>query len=426
MNKKNIFLFLLMALPTLLLTSCLKDQEDTFDKPSATRMSEYLANAASVLKAPANGWVLYYYPDKEQSYGGYAFTLKFDDEKVEVGVEDDDDPSLTYTSLYKLISDDGPVLTFDTYNKAMHAFATPSAGAYEALGGDFEFIIIDASAEKVELKGKRSGNLMTMYPLQTSGEEFRATVTSIIEDMTFTAYTLSLGGEDVKVGVGTRNFTFTYGEEEPVTAAYAFTPEGIKFYEPVEINGKTISGFKYQEGAVSYQSLDDASIVLNGIVPPLSEMLIGGLWATSLSNIGTFGAPYWTAVKEQVMGPVLGGETLEYFYFGDGGNGFGAYFRSSGYAGVLGFDAKVVSDDEVTLSYNAKGNKSNGDWYVANAYFHYLIVPFGCDTKAEPVERTFKLSGNHPKSPSVLTLTDEANPDNVIRLLDSDVDPFNE
>lgn len=422
MNKKNIFIFLLMALPMLLLTSCLKDQEDTFDKPSATRMSEYLANAANVLKAPANGWVLYYYPDDEQSYGGYAYTLKFDGENVQVGLELSTD---TETSKYRLVSDDGPVLTFDTYNNLMHYFATPSSGSYEARGGDFEFIIISASAEKVELKGKRSGNRMVMYPLASDAASFLDQIYTISEDMTFTAYTMTVGGEDVKVGVGTRNFTFTYGESDPVTAAYAFTPEGIKFYEPVEINGQTISGFKYEAGAVSFQSLDDSSIVLNGIVPPLSEMLVEGLWATSLSNIGTYGTPYWTAIKEQMM-PALA-ETLEYFYFGNGGaNGFGAYFSSSGYAGVLGFDYEIVSDDEVTLSYNASANKGNGDWYVKNAYFHYLIVPFGCDTSAAPVARTFKLSGNHPKSPSVLTLTDEANPNNVIRLLSTDVDPFNE
>ena len=67
-----------------------------------------------------------------------------------------------YTSLYKMTTDNGPVLSFDTNNYAFHYFATPSgssrnlygeSGLYQAYKGDFEFMILSATADEVVLKG---------------------------------------------------------------------------------------------------------------------------------------------------------------------------------------------------------------------------------------------------------------------------------
>ena len=43
-----------------LLTSCLKDQEDTFDKPSAQRAEEAIAANYQVLAGAGNGWLMKY------------------------------------------------------------------------------------------------------------------------------------------------------------------------------------------------------------------------------------------------------------------------------------------------------------------------------------------------------------------------------
>ena len=56
---------------------------------------------------PEKGWVMYYYPDKYQSYGGYNYTVKFDAESAEVGFELSEDLSDTVTSLYRLGNDTG-------------------------------------------------------------------------------------------------------------------------------------------------------------------------------------------------------------------------------------------------------------------------------------------------------------------------------
>ena len=56
MKLKNILKLSALAFSLLALSSCLKDQEDVFEKGSADRMSDYLADMRAVLKSPKYGW----------------------------------------------------------------------------------------------------------------------------------------------------------------------------------------------------------------------------------------------------------------------------------------------------------------------------------------------------------------------------------
>ncbi len=422
MKKKSIFLFLLMALPTLLLTSCLKDQEDKFDEPASIRMNSYLQNAANILKGNANGWVLNYFPHSERIYGGYSYTLKFDGSDVEVRSELDD-PSEVYVSKYRLISDDGPVLTFDTYNEAMHYFATPSAGNYQGYGGEFEFIIISATAEEVILKGKKTGNLMYMHPLTTSGEEYLTKVNDVIEEMSFSVYTLSVNGQATDVSTSNRTMTFSNNDgSETATASYYFTDEGMRFYEPVEFMGETISGFDYQSDVVSYNSTGNSNVVLNGVVPPVNEVFVTGDWYLAYSKLGEFAQPYWDELKKGADGE---GETIGVAAFTTFSGRFGIYLTSGVYVCFFGFEYELLGEDRIKMYYKNNGSntqESNANWYVNYANYGYGMYPFGYDASSA---RTFKLVPNKVKSPTIIVLQDESEPTNVITLTSSTVNnPF--
>ena len=52
------FLFFALLLSTLLFQSCLKDQEDIFDKSSSLRMQEVLDKTKAALTGNENGWSL--------------------------------------------------------------------------------------------------------------------------------------------------------------------------------------------------------------------------------------------------------------------------------------------------------------------------------------------------------------------------------
>ena len=87
MRFNRILPAMLIALSATLLQSCLKDQEDIFDEPTSLRVQEVLDNTKKVLTSSDNGWVFEYYPDRNIKYGGYIYTVKFDDAQATVGCE---------------------------------------------------------------------------------------------------------------------------------------------------------------------------------------------------------------------------------------------------------------------------------------------------------------------------------------------------
>ena len=52
--NKNILASLFLIMSTLLVSSCLKDQDDVFDKSASIRSTEYLKNARKVLTSSEN------------------------------------------------------------------------------------------------------------------------------------------------------------------------------------------------------------------------------------------------------------------------------------------------------------------------------------------------------------------------------------
>ena len=137
--KKSTILILISSL--LAFTSCLFEQKEAFDKTPAERMEGYLNEYQELLESSADGWILEYYPNSDLTYGGYVYFLTFNEGEVTVQFQLAADVSKEITSLYKMTPDDGPILSFDTYNAYLHYFATPSSSEYLGKRGDTEFKI---------------------------------------------------------------------------------------------------------------------------------------------------------------------------------------------------------------------------------------------------------------------------------------------
>lgn len=251
----------------LVLPSCLKDQEDLFDENPTVRMTEYLANAKKVLMSPANGWVMCYYPDNAQSYGGYNYTVKFTDDKVEAGFEFAANLDETVTSLYRLGTDSGPMLSFDTNNDFLHYFSTPSSSNYQAYGGDFEFILLEVEEDHVKMMGRRSGNTIMMYPLEEESGSYLRKVASIAEEFIISGMKGAIGGVDFTADIDQdyQQVTFDFGEQSE-TIAYMFTTEGISLYRPLEIGGVSVRDFTFDPKTLAL-SVPGVSGEIQGVVP---------------------------------------------------------------------------------------------------------------------------------------------------------------
>lgn len=258
MRLNKIYLPVLIAFVAMTLQSCLKDQEDVFDQQSNVRMQEYLDDTKEVLVSAENGWLFDYFPDRDLSYGGFLYALKFTDENVTVACELA--PGKSETSLYKLCADNGPTLSFDSYNSLMHYFATPSSGNYEALDGDFEFMIMDVTEDLITLRGKRTANIMYLRRFDSDIMSYMAAVDASSENQFFTQAAGKIGSANATAAfdLDSHRLSITLDDQPDVTYSefFFFTPEGLRLNAPMEINGAVITALSFDSNTNIYSGAD--------------------------------------------------------------------------------------------------------------------------------------------------------------------------
>lgn len=288
---KRIYLILLAVLG-MGMTSCLMEEKDLFDKSPAEIMDAYLSEYKDILASSENGWLLEYYPDEDKIYGGFAYIMKFTQSEVTVYFELDDDVSTPVTSLYKVTPDDGPVITFDTYNENLHYFATPDIVNYQAMHGDYEFRIYGKSDDgtKVFMKGKRTGNDYTLVKFSGDPVEYLDNANAVRSSISGPAYEITMNETVYPCSIKGNIFTCQYpageGEEaatESISVPFCYTSTGISFIEPVEINGVSYEGMTYNAEQVRL-STSDGKISI-GIAPLKVEDLVGEFTFTATSAI---------------------------------------------------------------------------------------------------------------------------------------------
>ena len=418
---KKIFLFLL-AVTAMMLQSCQIEDKKLFCETPAERVEAYLNEYRELLVTPEEGWLLEYFPEETQAYGGYAYVLKFTKEEVSAWFQLADDVTVPVTSMYKLTQDDGPVLTFDTYNENLHYFATPSVSDYEAMHGDYEFRIMGASDDKSEvyLRGKRTDNKYVLKAFSGDPGEYLAKVVEISEGMAAPAYAVTIDGKEAVSGNITGNyFTYTLVTAEATETtdavtedgamAFCYTDTGANFYEPITINGVTYDKLVY-DAANGTLATEDGKVVINQIIPPLNQLFVLGNWFIKYSALSPEGQFYFDYVKKNLTAI---GEELQFAFLGSmlyPGAGFGFQFISSGYGGALSFNYQLEGEDIISLQF-AMAGAGDGVWYHNNAGFHYALRPFGYSSA-----RTFQLTADDNKNPTQVTMTEVGNPAHTMTL----------
>ena len=193
---KKIILASLCLTSALSFTGCVSEEDDIFDASAPVRLEEAAKTYTERLAASAGGWAMEYYPTEETSSpkgNGYLLLAKFNPNLSDtVGMKNQFcTPANQYmedTSSWEVITDNGPVLTFDTYNKCIHTFSSPedvpSTSTDETgvgLEGDYEFVMIDVpeDGEFVMLKGKKRGMYVRMTRLD-EGTDFNAYIDDVL------------------------------------------------------------------------------------------------------------------------------------------------------------------------------------------------------------------------------------------------------
>ena len=254
MKKSTIITLLLLAVPTLL-TSCLFDEEDLFDKSASERIEAAKQEAKTILESAENGWHVRYFPSPTQEFGGYNLFFKFSDGKVTVASEIERDPSTTETSLYSLGEDLGVTLNFDTKNALINYFVHPRnpdglGSSYKGMEGDYKFTVMETSAEQVILRGIISGNYYVMTPVaaETDWASEMETYRNNSEDMAFSSYSFVVKGKAYPATLTNRRFAVKIDNETTFYVPFIYTRTGLSFYMPIEADGVTAQDFDFVDG----------------------------------------------------------------------------------------------------------------------------------------------------------------------------------
>jgi len=163
---KTKYLLIGFALASLL-CACNRDEKSLFEQSAAERAQAALDNANAVLLGSPTGWECLYFANRESR--GYNLILEFHkDGSVKATAKNElttkNQLKSDSNSVWVVTYDYGPILSFNTYNSVLHAWADPMPDG-DGLLGDYEFLILSATPERVVLKGKKHSGYTILRPM---------------------------------------------------------------------------------------------------------------------------------------------------------------------------------------------------------------------------------------------------------------------
>jgi hypothetical protein len=243
MKHLPIILFLIALV--LFLSSCNREQESLFEQPAAIRLNEAIYNTDSILVSATNGWIMHYFATNESP--GYPILTKFEKTGEVLAAAKNKFSRNKYAeskSLFEIIGDNGPVLSFNSYNNIIHAFSNPENPAGHGQGGDYEFIINNISDSLIKMSGKKTKTSIELYkaPENINWSNLFEQLDNMNNKIIGDDVVYLISGNDTTILSGTNSFVFEIEESQSKQISYLpfiITLNGIKLYEPFETKRKT-------------------------------------------------------------------------------------------------------------------------------------------------------------------------------------------
>lgn len=200
MKKLYKFSAIAAVLMSASLASCNHEEADIFDQNAAHRTEEARKMYKEILLDKGGKWQMEYFTTEEEHGYVYLFTFRNDGTVTISGNNqyitkltniDSNVPSYgSETSMWTVLSDNGPVLSFNSYNTIFHLFATPedipgTERDEQGYGhsGDYEFDLMKYSNDTLYLEGKKNGAeiIMTRIAPETDDETYLNEVVALAD-----------------------------------------------------------------------------------------------------------------------------------------------------------------------------------------------------------------------------------------------------
>ena len=260
--------YIILLITLSLVASCSYKEEDAFEQKPANRTNNTLETYKNTLEGDTY-WQLSYFPRVSRSFlklprmdhsiGGYNIFLKFKDGKVSASAEfmpNNDE----YTTYFSYQNTEAITLSFDTYNDVLHHFRRTSGQFPNARGGDIELEILEPINDGYSILGRSSATKMTLTKFTGNRQEYLNKVRANTETLKGKGLnTTQIGGKAVTMVLfpSYRQIAFSY-DDQNVQQAFIVTDKGLKFYEPVTVNGVTLDELYINEAKTALTTPDNS------------------------------------------------------------------------------------------------------------------------------------------------------------------------
>lgn len=366
-------------------SSCSREEDDIWSQSAAERLEAAKSEYHKILCSAPNGWEMYYFADGDER--GYNFLMKFASDSVVIATRNSN-TSNAYaqeSSAFEVIADDGPVLTFNTYNTLFHRYADPqpdqdveSDGV--GSGGDYEFKLMEVTDTMIYMRGKKTGREIYMYPLDsnTDWEQYFTDIYAMRDSM----FNSSIPTLWLELADGVR-YSITDAASQVMhlvpeggdaitqtsTLSYVLTPRGFRWI--TDFPGDTITTtpareFVWNEEGTYLVSTafggDDCTAGATIKAPVLADLFMENelVWSIDVANMGGEVATQYQNLVDGFAAATNAGRPLNWVVSGlsllyDAANGYatlGISLRGSNSQGYIHYVRSANGDNGMKLDFN--------------------------------------------------------------------------
>jgi hypothetical protein len=257
------------------MTACSDGNSSVFGSEADQRVDKAVILYRSTLADAGNGWAMDFYPS-DTSKGGVVYTARFDTAgrvsmATEMAVSTSSSsaavtPGTEVTSLYRVLAEQGVILSFDTYNSLFHYWSEPF-GSWDTDGyaSDDEFLLhrVSAAGDTIFSTGKKYGNEMDMYKLDCTPADYIHQVTAQGKQLATPRYRMTVQGHDYRISINTVTRQFSYMPSADSSRVMPFIPtaRGFRLYKPVTLEDVSFRNFVYETEADRWTAANGLVII---------------------------------------------------------------------------------------------------------------------------------------------------------------------
>ncbi len=410
--KKFIYISTILAATALTSVSCKNEEKDLFDQSAAERTEAVANDYMTALTADGGKWVMDYFTNENECGYTYVLTFKNDGTVTFTGNNKWIGGTVkSETSLWEVISDNGPVLTFNSYNTIFHVFSTPEnfvdpewpsshTDDVDEQGygheGDYEFVLMSRDDNSIRLKGKKYGFtiMLRRLPADTDDVAYLTQVDEqktklfcdkfsslVITDATGEQFIMEAAESETynnngRTSCGVYTIYPAKGDKitQNVTANAIVTAEGLRFAKEVSVPRADASAEPLKIQAFNYNSengtlvSEDNSVVITAM--SLSSLLANTIysWEVDTDNLGGKFVDAYAAAAQGMHDRYKGRRDLSDICYSanmyDGVMTNNVIFYGGNAKGTLYTDVKITDDNTVSIAYNGNTEGDNATTFI--------------------------------------------------------------